>query len=110
MEVITSYNKSELEQIIFEAVQKAINNNPIPQLPVPSDEMDFEGFLQLTGYRKPTGYKKVHEGSVPCYRRGKKLVFSRKEVLSWMESQTIRRISPMAQMEKHLAETATAMG
>jgi predicted DNA-binding transcriptional regulator AlpA len=106
MEIITSFSKAEIEYLIYECVRKAINSKPLVPQMEPSDAMDFNGFLQLTGYRKPTGYKKVHEGSVPCFHRGKKLVFSRKEVLQWMSSQTIRRVSLSAQMESILSQNA----
>jgi predicted DNA-binding transcriptional regulator AlpA len=105
MEVLTSYNRIELEQIILESVQKAINYKPTIPPQEPSDEMDFKEFLKLTGYQAPTGYKKVSEGLVPAYRRGKNLVFSRREILQWLQAKTVRRVSPALRMEAHLSDS-----
>lgn len=106
MEIITSYNKSELEQIIYEAIQKAFNKKPSAPVQEQSDEIGFKEFLQLTGYGSQTGYKKIHQGEVPCYKRGKKLVFSRKEILQWLESQTVRRVATIKRIETQLSESA----
>jgi excisionase family DNA binding protein len=108
MEIITSLSKAELEQLIFESVQRVIDTKPVTPVQAPSDEMDLHEVIQLTGLRRPTIYKKVHEGKIPCYRRGKRLLFSRKEIMRWLESQTVRRVSPTAQMERLLAENARA--
>lgn len=108
MEIITSLSKTELEQLIVESVQRVIDSKPVTPAQAPSDEMGLLEVIELTGLRRPTIYKKVHESKIPCYRRGKRLLFSRKEIIRWLESQTVRRVSPSAHMERLLAENARA--
>lgn len=103
MEIITSFSKTELEQLIVDSVQKCLNNRTNPPQPVLSDEMDIDEICQFTGYKKATVYHKSFTGDMPASRRGKRLIFSRKEILRWMQSKTIRKQSPA---ELELQESA----
>ncbi len=108
MEIITSLSKAELEQLIVESVKRVIDSRPVTPQQEPSDEMTLQDVIELTGLRKPTIYRKVSEGKIPCYHRGKRLLFSRKEIVRWLESQTVRRVSRAARMEAFLADNARA--
>ena len=106
MEIITSFSKTELEQLITSSVQKCLNSNLHPPQPAQSDLIGIEEACNITGWLKPTIYKKSFLGEIPCSRMGKRLVFSRKELTSWMQSQTIRKQSPEETATKHLQKEA----
>jgi hypothetical protein len=67
-------------------MSKPVSNNQI-------DTLTLNGALELLrehGYptSKAKIYKLTSSGKIPCKTFGKKLVFSRKAVLEWAESQT----------------------
>jgi len=106
MEIITSLKISELEQLITDSVQKCLNSTMHPPKPEQSDLMGIDEACELTGWLKATIYKKSFLGEIPCSRLGKRLVFSRKELTVWMQSQTIRKQSPEETATKHLQKEA----
>lgn len=83
-----------------------INSTLHPEQPAQNDLIGIEEACELTGWLKPTIYKKSFEGVIPCSRMGKRLVFSRKELTSWMQSQTIRKSSPAEIATVHLQKEA----
>jgi hypothetical protein len=90
MNQIVLTTPDELRAIISEAVSgvmpKQVAQSQIDTLSL-NDTLDL---LQEHGY--PTSrakmYKLTSSGAIPCKTYGKKLVFSRKEVLAWAENQT----------------------
>lgn len=106
MEIITSLKISELEQIICSSVQKCLNSTPQPTQPAQSDLIGIDEACSITGWLKPTIYKKSFLGEIPCSRMGKRLVFSRKELTVWMQTQTIRKQSPEEIAIIHLQKEA----
>lgn len=65
---------------------KRINNEVV----VPSDNVeDIGGIIlagQITGLAKPTIYALVSHKMIPCMKKGKRLYFSRKELITWIQS------------------------
>ena len=49
-----------------------------------ANELAIELAIELTGLAKPTIYGLVSERKIPHSKRGKKLYFSRKELLVWL--------------------------
>lgn len=88
MELIVT-TLEQLEAVINRAVYSALNQKA--QQPVLSDRCSLEDALELTGLSKSTIYKLTSSKEVPHKRFGNRLVFSRKELLNWVESQTIER-------------------
>lgn len=107
MEILTSYTKTELEQIITDSVQKCFNSTLRPTQPAINDLIGIDEACEITGWLKPTIYKKSFLGEIPCSRMGKRLVFSRKELTIWIQSQTIRKQSPEESAINHLKKEAT---
>lgn len=107
MEIITSFNKTEFEEIVFTSVQKCLKGFLNPPQPAQNDLIGIEEACNITGWLKPTIYKKSFLGEIPCSRMGKRLVFSRKELTNWLQSQTIRKQSPEETATKHLQKEAT---
>lgn len=51
-----------------------------------SDIISIQGAMEVTGYKKPTIYAKVHRYEIPVMSRHKPLMFSREELIKWMKS------------------------
>jgi predicted DNA-binding transcriptional regulator AlpA len=106
MEIVTSFSKPELEQLITDSVQKCLKNILKPPQPEIPDLIDIDEAVKVTGYLKATIYKKSFLGEIPCSRRGKRLIFSRRQLLKWMESQTVPKPSPEDIAVNRLAKEA----
>jgi len=81
----------ELRAIVSEAVTGLMSKNLSEKSPIDTITLaDALHLLEEHGY--PTSrakmYKLTSSGAIPCKTYGKKLVFSRKEVLAWAENQT----------------------
>jgi predicted DNA-binding transcriptional regulator AlpA len=90
MEKIILTTPDELRAIINEAVLGVIPKNAAQS---EIDTMSLNDTLDLLvehGYQTSRAkmYKLTALGTIPCRTYGKKLVFSRKEVLAWAENQT----------------------
>jgi len=106
MEIITSYSKAEFEEIIADTVKKCITKVLTPPAQEPPDLIDIDEACRVTGYSKATIYKKSFKNELPCSRRGKRLVFSRRALLAWMEAQTIPKPTAADRAAEHLARVA----
>jgi predicted DNA-binding transcriptional regulator AlpA len=106
MEIITSYTRAELEQIITSSVEKALQRQQKPQ-PEPQDLVDIDEACRITNLQKASIYKLSSLGEIPCLRYGgKRLIFSKRELLLWMQSRTVRKESPDAIASKQLQVVA----
>ena len=90
MQNIIVTTPDELRAIMREAVSSLLpaKHEPTSQI----DTITLNDALELLGqYGFPTSkakmYKLTSAGEVPCRTYGNKLVFSRKEILQWAESQ-----------------------
>lgn len=52
------------------------------------DRCYFNEALEVTGLSKSKLYKLTSAGEIPCKQFGSRLVFSRKELLAWVDQQT----------------------
>jgi predicted DNA-binding transcriptional regulator AlpA len=90
MQSIILTTPDELRAIVSEAVSgvipKQVSNNQIDTLTL-NDALEL---LREHGYptSKAKIYKLTSAGTIPCKIYGNKLVFSRKAVLEWADSQT----------------------
>ncbi|MCK3682802.1 helix-turn-helix domain-containing protein [Maribellus sp. YY47] len=98
---------SELEEIKTE-----IRHSKQPALVVePPDRMTVDQAIKfLTENGVPLGkgmlYNLTAGGKIPCSRLGKRLVFSRKNLMSWIESQIIEKRSKSQIAAERLANSA----
>jgi len=76
----------------------------IPELPQ-LDECGIKEASTITGYRPSTIYRLSSEGGIPCQKRGRTLLFSRKQLQQWTNDRTITKDDPGAIAAAHLAET-----
>ena len=83
--------EDKLRAIVHEEVSKLFQTKQEPKTEI--DTMTLSGALGLLaeyGYilSKAKLYKLTASGNIPCRKFGQKLVFSRKDILSWAEGQT----------------------
>ena len=90
MNTIVITTSEELKAIVSEAISNILpkqKNEPV------IDTITLDCALELLEQHgfptsKAKMYKLTSTGKIPCRTYGKKLVFSRKELLQWAESQT----------------------
>lgn len=83
--------EDRLRAIVHDEVSKLFQVKQNPKTEI--DTMTLTGALVLLaeyGYilSKAKLYKLTASGNIPCRKFGQKLVFSRKDILSWAENQT----------------------
>jgi hypothetical protein len=90
METLILTTPDELRAMIHEAVAGAMPKAAHEEMPDSITLLDAVELLHRHGYptSKAQIYKLTSSGGIPCRRYGHKLVFSRKELLQWAESQT----------------------
>jgi hypothetical protein len=91
MNPIIVAEEDKLRAIVHDEVSKLFQARQAPKTEI--DTMSLSAALVLLaeyGYilSKAKLYKLTASGSIPCRKFGQKLVFSRKEILKWAESQT----------------------
>ncbi|GHT14282.1 hypothetical protein FACS189426_20380 [Bacteroidia bacterium] len=91
MNQIIVAEEDKLRAIVHEEVSKLFQVKQTPKTEI--DTMTLTGALALLaeyGYilSKAKLYKLTASGNIPCRKFGQKLVFSRKDILSWAENQT----------------------
>lgn len=84
-----------LQSLIENAVSRALSKENKPTVVELPDNLTLSGatdFLKEQGFptSKAKVYKLTSAEKIPHRKYGNKLVFSRKELLQWIESQTVR--------------------
>lgn len=93
MTTIYQIEKEELQEIVTACVRQALADKPkLKEEPLP-DQIPIDEAEKITGLKRSTLYKGSWDGSIPCHKRGKRLIYSRKELHLWMESRTVRKTS-----------------
>jgi excisionase family DNA binding protein len=85
--ILTPVSVLELVNLIADEVEVRINRPE--HIEPPQDRISLHEACLLTGSSKSQIYKQTMQGSIPFQKFGKRLVFSRKAVLDWMESHTV---------------------
>lgn len=78
---------SELQTLIQDAVNVAVQQYTLPQKIDPLPESSFMTIEQTSTYlnvAKPTLYGYVCNRTIPYIKKGKKLYFEKKEIDSWL--------------------------
>ena len=70
------------------------------------DRIGLKEALKITGLKHSAIYKMTMNGGIPHEKFGKRLIFSRKELESWIKERTVRKQSPEEIATKHLAQVA----
>lgn len=83
--------RTELEAYFAPTGQKKIENSE-------SDEFfETEGAAEFLGYAVPTIYLKVRRRELPFSKRGKRLYFSKKELIEWIKAGRIKTAAEIAE-------------
>ncbi|WP_299756729.1 helix-turn-helix domain-containing protein [uncultured Pontibacter sp.] len=89
--IIVQLTGEQLSTLIQSAVNKALSPQTTP--PTKPDRCTFAEALEITGLSKSKLYKLSAQHAIPCKRYAGKLIFSRKELNSWVEEQTVEKSS-----------------
>lgn len=73
--LISSLTVSEFLELINKKTSKSSN----------SDLIFIEDLKKITNYKESTIYSKVSKNQIPVISRGRPLIFSRKEILNWLQ-------------------------
>ena len=109
MEIILT-TPERLGEIVREAVKKSLPESPVTTPQKSADTCSLEqalAFLSENGYRmsKSRLYKMTADKKVPFRYFGRKIVFSKSELLHWVEQQT-KPSSDATQIVMSLARSA----
>lgn len=80
--------KEELSNIIVTAVRSVLSDQEsvAPTELKPENEIiSIEEACDLLNLAKPTIYTRTSKGTIPHFKRGKKLYFRRSELLAWID-------------------------
>jgi len=110
MEIITSFSKKELEQLITDSVTKCLTDKLSPQ-PESSDRIGIDEACVILGTpdrpaSKATVYKMTHLKKLPFMKFGARCIFSRRLLTQWVEQNT--KLPPDSRAEISLSLAATA--
>lgn len=84
--VFTQLSISEVRQLFRQELEAFFATHPISNSQPESDEIGgIEMAEQITGLAKPTIYGLVAQSKIPAMKRGKKLYFSKHELLNWIK-------------------------
>lgn len=95
---------SELVNLIASELELRISK---PEYRPPlQDEIGIDEAAQVTGRKKSTIYRDSMNGVIPCGRRGKRLIFSRKDLQEWMRCNTVTKTVRSSKVLSNLSESA----
>lgn len=88
MEKLTFENLPEAVQLILEKLERLekVLLAPQSQKAEPEGNIDISVASAILGLAKATIYSKVCRGEIPAFKLGKKLLFNRKELDEYIES------------------------
>ncbi len=84
--IVTAVSKKEIEQLIGEAVQKAILGKQKDEGAKNVSFLDVNQAAEFLGIAKATLYGKCCHQLIPHFKKGKKLYFDKIELLEWLKS------------------------
>jgi excisionase family DNA binding protein len=107
MITLVQLNYNELQSALKDCIKEVMKEfKELPSPAEPPDRISLEEAEVLTGLKKSVIYKLTSTNGIPHARFGKRLIFSRKELLAWIESRTVKPIAPTNVMSAHLAKVA----
>lgn len=82
--MITHMTIDELKEMLRVEMQAALATIP-PVEGVPQEDLlDTSSACELLNIAKKTIYNLVYKQAIPCMKRGRKLYFSKKELMKWV--------------------------
>ncbi len=88
METLTllQLNKDELRSLILEVLESYSSAEQLTTKPVPEEFGGVDLAIEITGLSKATIYSRCSLRTLPHLKKGKKLYFSKSELMRWIES------------------------
>lgn len=103
-QIFSSVSVPELVDLIASEVETRINRNEFKE--PPEDRIGLNEAIELTGISRSALYKLTMNGKVPHGKYRSRLIFSRKELQVWIDSQTIRKPGNEEVISKQLQSVA----
>jgi excisionase family DNA binding protein len=98
---------SEIEEVIEKCLDRRFSNSYLISQKEPSqDRIGLKEAIEITGLKQSAIYKMTMQGAIPYEKFGKRLVFSRRELETWIQEKTVRKQSPEEIASQHLAAEA----
>jgi predicted DNA-binding transcriptional regulator AlpA len=94
----------ELVTLIADEIESRINRPDFTE-PLP-DRIDLNGVMHITGLKKSAIYKMTMAGTIPHGKYGRLLVFSRTEILNWINQQIVKKQSKDQAISGNLRNSA----
>ena len=88
-----------LKAFAHEVVKEYIKSCPKPYSD-DQDLTDFQGMLKILNIAESTGYAKTGSGEIPHFKKGRKLLFRKSELIRYIESgkrKTVHDIDQLAE-------------
>jgi len=96
MTTIVQFDYSELQTVVKNCLVDAIQEiRSIPTREEVADRCMFPEACEILGISPSKLYKLSMNGEVPADKFGRRLVFSRKKLVEWMELNTFPKQSPV---------------
>ena len=102
--ILSPVSVPELVDLIASEVEARINRNEFKE--PPEDRIGLKEAIQLTGFSRSALYKLTMNGRIPHEKYRTRLIFSRKELQRWINSQTLRKASVEEIVSKQLQTVA----
>lgn len=95
---------SELAELKTE-IRKIRLPDTVSKLPDSLTPDQAISFLSENGYptTKANIYKLSSQGEIPCSRNGGRLIFSRRDLLMWLDSRNVKKTTPSERAVKQLS-------
>lgn len=81
---VTNLTIADISQAMRNELKTFFSEIPLSEAPKEDEIGGIELAIQMTGLAKPTIYSLVSERKIPHSKRGKRLYFSRHELLTWI--------------------------
>ena len=96
--IITTITKTEIQQLIENAVAKALLQKTKDELSEGDSFLDVEEAASFLGIAKATLYGKCSSLLIPHFKKGKKLYFNRSELVEYLRSGKRKTIQDISQI------------
>lgn len=99
--MLTSIKKEELSILIEDSIRKVLAENPVSANAAQStDYLNIEEASKLLNLAKATVYALSASGKIPVIKKGKRLYFTKQELIEWLNKgrkKTVDEIEQEAQ-------------
>lgn len=85
--VLISMTIEELQSVIINCVNTCLKYDKVEESNTDSDQvLNIEQTAEILDLKVPTIYGLVSRSAIPCFKKGKRLYFSKKDLSNWISS------------------------